>query len=101
MDQKQELTLEVTLLGGNKEVVFQINKAAQSYTPDLSSRQLEVNIFISSPHLRSRAEWHGQHHDGCKHSFPDQSTTKFTTSTLQAQLSVLGNKKELKDLSVG
>lgn len=79
MDQKQELTLEVTFLVGNRGFVLQINRAAQSYTPDLFSREFEANsFFVSSPHLRSTVEWHGQHHSGCRHSFPSQGITKFT-----------------------
>lgn len=91
----------MTLLVGNKGFVFQINRAAQSYSPDLFTREFEANsFFVSSPHLRSRVEWHGHHHNGCRHSFPSQSI-KFTTNALQAQLSVPGNRKELKDLFAG
>lgn len=41
MDQKQDLTLEVALLDGNKGVfIFQINGGAQCYAPNFFSNSL-------------------------------------------------------------
>lgn len=47
MDQKQELTLEVTFLVGNMGFVLQINRAAQSYTPG----SLKPTASLSPAHI--------------------------------------------------
>lgn len=59
MDQKQELTVELTSLVGNKGFVFQINRAAQSYTPIRFPGNLKLTASLSPAQFEkhSRVAW--------------------------------------------